>query len=157
MIPNTLRNFSQIIGPYWALVQRLGSAFKSHWMIVALENRALLEKGHATRSALTMIMFLIWVHWTLCVFKLQTVLSKLFERVQAAEPTLLILMKMMAVLWDDPFTLLWRRTLIYSLLVFLMSGARTFGDETFNGEVILSNYQCAAFLYHKLTHLIVLF
>lgn len=87
-------------------------------------------------------------------FKLQTVLFKLFERVQAAEPTSLILMRMMAVLWDDPFSLLWRRTLIYSLLVLLMSGARTFGDETFNGEVILSNYQCAAFLYPKLTHLV---
>jgi len=57
---------------------------------------------------------------------------------------------MMALLWDDPFSLLWRRTLMYSLLALLMSGARASGDETFNGEVILSNYQCAAFLNHKL-------
>ncbi|XP_026071638.1 matrix metalloproteinase-15-like isoform X1 [Carassius auratus] len=48
--------------------------------------------------------------------------------------------RMMAVLWDDPFRLLWRRTVIYSLLMLLMSGARTFGDETFNGESWLRQY-----------------
>lgn len=48
---------------------------------------------------------------------------------------------MMAVLWDDPFTLLWRRTLVFSLLLLLMGVARTFGDETFSGEVIILYYQ----------------
>ncbi len=62
-------------------------------------------------------------------------------------------MRMMAVLWDDPFTLPWRQTVIYSLLVLLMSGARTFGDETFNGEVTIIIYKSKVCVYiYKYKH-----